>query len=254
MRAGKPSRSALPIAFNPAADTSSSRPLACRRVARRWIRLEDRQWPRPREIEACDGVVTASFAASPTPAPSCCITPPAKAAACFHPLPDWHLCILRASQVVETLARILRSLPNLHPCHLYLRPQRHGRHRDDAHQGRPRAALSQRHPGPRSTHARLHNRQRTKAGTRMKPPDSALFDLAFKSLDSFQIEIPSWGFANTGTRFGKFVQACRRLHARRKIRRRRRSESPHRRHAHPRAARPVGPARRRARCRRGAGP
>ena len=24
----------------------------------------------------------------------------------------------------------------------------------------------------------------------------------------FQIEIPSWGFANTGTRFGKFVQAA----------------------------------------------
>jgi L-rhamnose isomerase/sugar isomerase len=26
------------------------------------------------------------------------------------------------------------------------------------------------------------------------------------ALDGFQIEIPSWGFANTGTRFGKFVQ------------------------------------------------
>jgi L-rhamnose isomerase/sugar isomerase len=33
-------------------------------------------------------------------------------------------------------------------------------------------------------------------------------DLAFKALDSFRIEIPSWGFANTGTRFGKFVQAA----------------------------------------------
>jgi L-rhamnose isomerase/sugar isomerase len=29
---------------------------------------------------------------------------------------------------------------------------------------------------------------------------------AFRALDSLQIEIPSWGFANTGTRFGKFVQ------------------------------------------------
>src|SRR5271163_5201278 len=28
----------------------------------------------------------------------------------------------------------------------------------------------------------------------------------FKALDSFQIELPSWGFANTGTRFGKFIQ------------------------------------------------
>jgi L-rhamnose isomerase/sugar isomerase len=42
----------------------------------------------------------------------------------------------------------------------------------------------------------------------MKNSESATFDLAFKALDSFQIEIPSWGFANTGTRFGKFVQAA----------------------------------------------
>src|ERR1700683_1845403 len=38
--------------------------------------------------------------------------------------------------------------------------------------------------------------------------DSAVQDFAFKALDGFQIEIPSWGFANTGTRFGKFVQAA----------------------------------------------
>jgi L-rhamnose isomerase/sugar isomerase len=31
-------------------------------------------------------------------------------------------------------------------------------------------------------------------------------DLLFSALDSFRIELPSWGFANTGTRFGKFVQ------------------------------------------------
>jgi L-rhamnose isomerase/sugar isomerase len=35
-----------------------------------------------------------------------------------------------------------------------------------------------------------------------------MLDQAFKALDSFRIEIPSWGFANTGTRFGKFVQAA----------------------------------------------
>jgi L-rhamnose isomerase/sugar isomerase len=28
------------------------------------------------------------------------------------------------------------------------------------------------------------------------------------ALDQFRIEVPSWGFANTGTRFGKFVQAA----------------------------------------------
>ena len=42
----------------------------------------------------------------------------------------------------------------------------------------------------------------------MTRSESATFDLAAKALDSFQIEIPSWGFANTGTRFGKFVQAA----------------------------------------------
>ena len=36
----------------------------------------------------------------------------------------------------------------------------------------------------------------------------ALQEVAFQALDSFQIEIPSWGFANTGTRFGKFLQAA----------------------------------------------
>ena len=28
----------------------------------------------------------------------------------------------------------------------------------------------------------------------------------FQALDSLKIELPSWGFANTGTRFGKFIQ------------------------------------------------
>ncbi|MFZ0305394.1 MAG: TIM barrel protein [Terracidiphilus sp.] len=42
----------------------------------------------------------------------------------------------------------------------------------------------------------------------MTTSDSAIREKAFNALDSFQIEIPSWGFANTGTRFGKFVQAA----------------------------------------------
>ncbi|MDQ2773994.1 MAG: TIM barrel protein [Acidobacteriota bacterium] len=37
--------------------------------------------------------------------------------------------------------------------------------------------------------------------------DSRLTDTVFRGLEGFRIEIPSWGFANTGTRFGKFVQA-----------------------------------------------
>lgn len=37
---------------------------------------------------------------------------------------------------------------------------------------------------------------------------SKQLDRIHHALDSFRIEIPSWGFANTGTRFGKFVQAA----------------------------------------------
>jgi L-rhamnose isomerase/sugar isomerase len=42
----------------------------------------------------------------------------------------------------------------------------------------------------------------------MKFSESNIQEFAFKALDSFKIEIPSWGFANTGTRFGKFAQAA----------------------------------------------
>src|ERR1022692_1945668 len=31
-------------------------------------------------------------------------------------------------------------------------------------------------------------------------------DRIINALNAFQIELPSWGFANTGTRFGKFLQ------------------------------------------------
>ena len=36
---------------------------------------------------------------------------------------------------------------------------------------------------------------------------SAHRDRIIQALDSLRIELPSWGFANTGTRFGKFLQA-----------------------------------------------
>ena len=35
---------------------------------------------------------------------------------------------------------------------------------------------------------------------------NAVHDRVWTALDGFRIEVPSWGFANTGTRFGKFVQ------------------------------------------------
>src|SRR6266496_3301445 len=38
--------------------------------------------------------------------------------------------------------------------------------------------------------------------------NSSNTDKLFRALDAFRVEIPSWGFANTGTRFGKFVQSA----------------------------------------------
>lgn len=35
---------------------------------------------------------------------------------------------------------------------------------------------------------------------------SAIHNKVFPALETFRVEIPSWGFANTGTRFGKFLQ------------------------------------------------
>ena len=36
--------------------------------------------------------------------------------------------------------------------------------------------------------------------------DTVNLEGALTRLDCFNIEVPSWGFANTGTRFGKFLQ------------------------------------------------
>ena len=38
--------------------------------------------------------------------------------------------------------------------------------------------------------------------------NSKTADKIFQALQAFRIELPSWGFANTGTRFGKFLQAA----------------------------------------------
>ena len=46
----------------------------------------------------------------------------------------------------------------------------------------------------------------------------------WKALDRFRIELPSWGFANTGTRFGKFAQPWGRDHDRGEVCGRRRGE------------------------------
>jgi L-rhamnose isomerase/sugar isomerase len=38
--------------------------------------------------------------------------------------------------------------------------------------------------------------------------NTAQTDRIVRALDTFRIEVPSWGFANTGTRFGKYLQAA----------------------------------------------
>ena len=39
-----------------------------------------------------------------------------------------------------------------------------------------------------------------------KKPTSTASEKIFRALDAFKIETPSWGYADTGTRFGKFFQ------------------------------------------------
>src|SRR5215470_13209610 len=38
--------------------------------------------------------------------------------------------------------------------------------------------------------------------------DASTSEKVFAALETFRIELPSWGFANTGTRFGKFIQSA----------------------------------------------
>jgi hypothetical protein len=78
----------------------------------------------------------------------------------------------------------------------------------------------------------------------MKPLELDNVKIAFEALDNFRIEIPSWGFANTGTRFGKFVQAAAASHHRREICRRGRGQPPDRCNAHAGAACALGSAQR----------
>jgi L-lactate dehydrogenase complex protein LldG len=55
------------------------------------------------EIEACDGVVTACFAAVADSGTIVLHHSPSEGRRVLTLLPDWHLCILRTSQIVETL-------------------------------------------------------------------------------------------------------------------------------------------------------
>ena len=70
------------------------------------------------------------------------------------------------------------------------------------------------------------------------------------ALDTFRIELPSWGFANTGTRFGKFLQAAAATTLEEKFADAAQVHRAHRVLPDAGAARAVGPARRRRDARR----
>jgi L-rhamnose isomerase / sugar isomerase len=59
-------------------------------------------------------------------------------------------------------------------------------------------------PLPPDSRAQLTLRASFDSTIRVTPSQT---DSVLEQLDAFHIELPSWGFANTGTRFGKFLQA-----------------------------------------------
>jgi L-lactate dehydrogenase complex protein LldG len=63
------------------------------------------------EIEQCEGVVTAAFAAVADSGTIVLHHSAAEGRRVITLLPDWHLCILRASQVVETLPEYFDRCP-----------------------------------------------------------------------------------------------------------------------------------------------
>jgi L-rhamnose isomerase / sugar isomerase len=50
-----------------------------------------------------------------------------------------------------------------------------------------------------------NNRETNRSNGDFAMKDKAV-EAIWKGLDKFNVELPSWGFANTGTRFGKFIQ------------------------------------------------
>jgi len=64
------------------------------------------------EIEACDGVVTASFAGVADSGTIVLHHSVSEGRRVLTLLPDWHLCILRTSQIVETLPEYFDRCPH----------------------------------------------------------------------------------------------------------------------------------------------
>ena len=100
------------------------------------------------EIEEAGGSSDGGFCGVADQERSCCIIRIAEGRRVLSLLPDWHLCVLRASQVVETLPEYFaRFTAGTRAGDIYLRAERDRGYRDDAHQGRAWAAVFARGAG-----------------------------------------------------------------------------------------------------------
>src|SRR5579883_2505485 len=81
--------------------------------------------------------------------------------------------------------------------------QRHGLGRKDVAMRVSQRETPDRREKLRDLSAAMRVSLRIRQGPAM---DSRKLDIILEALNQFRIEIPSWGFANTGTRFGKFLQ------------------------------------------------
>jgi L-lactate dehydrogenase complex protein LldG len=172
----------------------------------------DHGLPPPRSKQA-EGVVTAAFCGVADSGTIVLHHSATEGRRVLTLLPDWHLCILRASQVVETLPEYFTAEQPPALATYISGPSATA----DIEMTRIKGVH-----GPRFLHVILVRDEFRSTAQNFRPGKSARqkevnhdairirnsSTWRLQALDSFQIEIPSWGFANTGTRFGKFVQAA----------------------------------------------
>jgi L-lactate dehydrogenase complex protein LldG len=72
------------------------------------------------EMELCDGVLTAAFAGIADSGTIVLHHSPTEGRRVITLLPDWHLCVLFASQIVETLPEYFARCPNPPPLATYI--------------------------------------------------------------------------------------------------------------------------------------
>ena len=93
-------------------------------------------------LNAVDGVMTAATVGVAVSGSIVLQHGPAEGRRVLTLLPDYHLCVIEAAQIVETLPEAFARLDKTRPVTFFSGPSATGGHRDDAHQRRPWAALS----------------------------------------------------------------------------------------------------------------